>query len=120
MVTSAVCCLQCVTVLNSKCLSEEQLNSLITVLDKFLKEHFERAEERQLKRKDEDYDELVEEELLEEVPLLGRIGKRLSVLRALYMPFVYNFSVASWCQLTLRHLTIRKACSHVILRHVTT
>ncbi|EEC04565.1 Ran-binding protein, putative [Ixodes scapularis] len=76
---------QCVTVLNSKCLSEEQLNSLITVLDKFLKEHFERAEERQLKRKDEDYDELVEEELLEEddddVFLLSKVA---DILRSLF------------------------------------
>lgn len=76
---------QCVTVLNSKCLSEEQLNSLITVLDKFLKEHFERAEERQLKRKDEDYDELVEEELLDEddedVFLLSKVA---DILRSLF------------------------------------
>lgn len=79
---------QCVTVLGTKCLSEEQMNNLIGVLDKFLREHFERADERQLKRKDEDYDELVEEELLDEddedVFLLSKVADILRSLLTCY------------------------------------
>lgn len=64
------------------------MNSLIGVLDKFLREHFERADERQLKRKDEDYDELVEEELLDEddedVFLLSKVADILRSLLTCY------------------------------------
>lgn len=79
---------QCLTVLGTKCLSEEQINNLIGILDKYLREHFERADERQLKRRDEDYDELVEEELLDEddedVFLLSKIADILRPLLSCY------------------------------------
>lgn len=41
--------------------------TLVTILDKLLKEHFLRHVQRQEKRKDEDYDDIVEESLMDEV-----------------------------------------------------
>lgn len=49
---------KCIEVLGMGCLSNEQINELIRILDKTLKEHFERAVKRQEQRKDEDYDEV--------------------------------------------------------------
>ena len=43
------------------------MGSLVTLLDKLLKQHFVRFVERQEKRKDEDYDDIVEESLMDEV-----------------------------------------------------
>ncbi|XP_076311262.1 importin-5-like isoform X6 [Tachypleus tridentatus] len=57
---------KCIEVLGRGCLREEHMAELLKVLDKSLGDHFERARERQEKRKDEDYDELVEEELIDE------------------------------------------------------
>ncbi|XP_013772605.1 importin-5-like [Limulus polyphemus] len=57
---------KCIEVLGRGCLREEHMAELLKVLDKSLRDHFERARERQEKRKDEDYDELVEEELIDE------------------------------------------------------
>ena len=48
-------------------MSPAQLESLVQVLDGHLKDHFERAQLRLEKRKDEDYDEGVEEILEDEV-----------------------------------------------------
>lgn len=49
---------QCIEFLGNGCLSEEAMQELLKILDKLLKEHFERAVERLEKRKDEDYDEV--------------------------------------------------------------
>ncbi|XP_014663942.1 PREDICTED: importin-5-like [Priapulus caudatus] len=57
---------KCIEVLGSGCLNAEAMAELITTMNKILKEHFERAEGRHQKRKDEDYDEEVEESLLDE------------------------------------------------------
>ncbi|KAA0204007.1 hypothetical protein HAZT_HAZT011606 [Hyalella azteca] len=57
---------KCIEVLGSGCLSEEQTTELVKMLDKVLTNHFERANKRHEKRKDEDYDEVVEEQLLDE------------------------------------------------------
>ena len=43
------------------------MTSLVALIDKLLKQHFVRYTQRQEKRKDEDYDDVVEETLLEEV-----------------------------------------------------
>uniref|UniRef100_A0A023FS80 Putative karyopherin importin beta 3 n=1 Tax=Amblyomma parvum TaxID=251391 RepID=A0A023FS80_AMBPA len=86
---------QCLTVLGTKCLSEDQMNTLIGVLDKYLREHFERADERQLKRKDEDYDDLVEEELLDEddedVFLLSKVADIMRPLLSCYKEEFFPF-----------------------------
>uniref|UniRef100_A0A1W7RAB9 Importin-5 n=1 Tax=Hadrurus spadix TaxID=141984 RepID=A0A1W7RAB9_9SCOR len=79
---------QCIEVLGQGCLIDEHMNEVIRILDKKLKEHFERAQERQEKRKDEDYDEMVEEILLDEddedVYLLSKVADILHALFASY------------------------------------
>lgn len=58
---------QCIEKLGKKFITAQQLDELIHVLDGHLKEHFLRAQQRTEKRKDEDYDEGVEEILEDEV-----------------------------------------------------
>lgn len=50
---------QCIETLGHGCLAETQMAELLKILDKQLKEHFEREVERLEKRKDEDYDEVI-------------------------------------------------------------
>jgi len=57
---------KCIEVLGAGCLKEDQMHELMKMLDKVLTDHFERASKRHEKRKDEDYDEVVEEQLLDE------------------------------------------------------
>ena len=49
---------KCIEVLGRGCLSEPQMDELIKMLDKALTDHFDRANKRHEKRKDEDYDEV--------------------------------------------------------------
>ena len=58
---------QCIESLGKGCLNDQDMGSLVTLLDKLLKQHFVRFVERQEKRKDEDYDDIVEESLMDEV-----------------------------------------------------
>lgn len=62
--------LQCIEILGKGCLNAEMMTQLMQILDKQLKSHFERQNERQEKRKDEDYDDVTEEQLMEEVRTL--------------------------------------------------
>ena len=48
---------KCIEVLGIGCLNNDQMTELVRLLDKALKEHFERSVKRQEQRKDEDYDE---------------------------------------------------------------
>ncbi|XP_064614966.1 importin-5-like isoform X2 [Liolophura sinensis] len=57
---------KCIETLGKGCLSDEYMSSTIQNLDRILKEHFERQLKRQDQRKDEDYDDVVEESLLDE------------------------------------------------------
>ncbi|XP_013780072.1 importin-5-like [Limulus polyphemus] len=83
---------KCIEVLGRGCLSEEHMAELLKVLDKSLKDHFERAQERQEKRKDEDYDEIVEEELLDEddedVYILSKVA---DILHSLFSTHKQDF-----------------------------
>jgi len=49
---------RCIEVLGNGCLSPEAMQEILRILDKLLKDHFERAAARLEKRKDEDYDEV--------------------------------------------------------------
>ncbi|CAC5392691.1 IPO5 [Mytilus coruscus] len=60
---------KCIEKLGKGCLSQENMNLVISLLEKQLQSHFKKQEERHEKRKDEDYDEDLEEDLLEEVTL---------------------------------------------------
>ncbi|XP_013418000.1 importin-5-like isoform X1 [Lingula anatina] len=57
---------QCIEKLGNGCLNDHQMSELVRILDKTMKDHFERQAERQEQRKDEDYDDVVEESLLDE------------------------------------------------------
>jgi len=57
---------QCIERMGHGCLSQEHVDELVRILDKILLEHFERQTSRLEQRKDEDYDELVEETLVDE------------------------------------------------------
>ncbi|XP_074106518.1 karyopherin beta 3 [Cotesia typhae] len=57
---------KCIELLGTGCLDPAQMTELLRILDKLLNEHFERAVARLEKRKDEDYDEVVEEQLRDE------------------------------------------------------
>jgi len=57
---------KCIEVLGLGCLTNDQMQELMRIMDKSMKEHFERSVKRQEQRKDEDYDEVVEEQLLDE------------------------------------------------------
>lgn len=57
---------KCIEKLGRGCLSTENLQHLMQLMDKQLQTHFKRQEDRQEKRRDEDYDEDVEETLLDE------------------------------------------------------
>ena len=52
------------------CLTGEQIQDLVRILTKLLDGHFERQAARLEQRKDEDYDDVVEESLLDEVHVL--------------------------------------------------
>jgi hypothetical protein len=53
--------------MGTRALNEEQLNSIIKILNKNLAEHFTKQEQRQELRRDEDYDDETEDQLLDEV-----------------------------------------------------
>lgn len=59
--------LQCLEVLKCPCLQSDELQSLITILNKYLVNHFEKYDARETKRKEEDFDEVLEEILIKEV-----------------------------------------------------
>ena len=57
---------QCIEKMGKNCVNEEQMVLIVQIIDKIMKEYFERQSERQNQRKDEDYDDIVEESLLDE------------------------------------------------------
>ncbi|XP_077987293.1 importin-5-like [Glandiceps talaboti] len=57
---------KCVEFLGMGCLDEAQFTSLAKIMGDILDQHFKRYAERQEQRKDEDYDEVVEENLQDE------------------------------------------------------
>jgi importin-5 len=58
---------QCVDFMGPRALNEEQMTSVIKILDKYLTEHFTKQEQRHEQRRDEDYDDETEDQLLDEV-----------------------------------------------------
>ncbi|XP_047523500.1 importin-5 [Pieris napi] len=84
---------KCIEVLGTGCLSEESMAEVLRILNKLLTEHFERATERRQKRADEDYDEVVEEQLADEdnedVYGLSRVADVLHALMAAYRDAFY-------------------------------
>ncbi|XP_039296349.1 importin-5 [Nilaparvata lugens] len=83
---------KCIEFLGNGCLTEEAMQEVLKILDKLLKEHFNRAVERLEKRKDEDYDEVVEEQLLDEdsddVYILSKVA---DIIHALFTAYKADF-----------------------------
>ncbi|CAG4963657.1 unnamed protein product [Parnassius apollo] len=83
---------KCIELLGTGCLTDESMAEVLRILNKLLTEHFERATERRQKRADEDYDEVVEEQLADEdnedVYGLSRVA---DVLHALMSAYRENF-----------------------------
>ncbi|CAB3220948.1 unnamed protein product [Arctia plantaginis] len=79
---------KCIELLGAGCLSDEMMAEVLRILNKLLTEHFERATERRQKRADEDYDEVVEEQLADEdnedVYGLSRVADVLHSLMSAY------------------------------------
>ncbi|KAL1132390.1 hypothetical protein AAG570_010345 [Ranatra chinensis] len=83
---------QCIETLGKGCLSEEMMQELLRILDTLLKQHFDRAVERLDKRKDEDYDEVVEEQLeVEDNDDNFTLNKISELIHALFLVYGPDF-----------------------------
>lgn len=58
---------QCIETLGQNCLQPADMEEITKIINKFMLEHFERADKRLMARKEEDYDDGVEEQLADEV-----------------------------------------------------
>lgn len=69
---------KCIETLGPNCLSQEAMEEVLKIINRFMTEHFEKADKRVQARNEEDYDEAVEEQLAEEdetdVYLLAKIA----------------------------------------------
>jgi len=79
---------RCIESLGVGCLNEGNMKSLVEIISSTIKQHFEKQEERNKKRGDEDYDEGVEEQLVDEddedVYTLSKIGDLFHALFSTY------------------------------------
>ncbi|XP_049800660.1 importin-5 [Schistocerca nitens] len=83
---------KCIETLGSFYLTAETVGELIRIVDKIMKDHFENAAARQEKRKDEDYDEVVEEQLVDEnnedVYILSKVA---DIVHSLFLTYKADF-----------------------------
>ncbi|XP_077293524.1 karyopherin beta 3 isoform X2 [Arctopsyche grandis] len=83
---------KCIEKLGPGCLTEEAMAEVLRLINKIMEEHFQKAVERLEQRKDEDYDEVVEEQLEDEdsddVYCLSKVA---DVIHALMMTYRVNF-----------------------------
>lgn len=83
---SAFC--RCIEVLDSRCLSHDEMLLLVNLLNKKLVDHFEKANARAEQRKEEDYDDVLEETLEREddddVYILSKISDVVCTLLYVY------------------------------------
>jgi hypothetical protein len=86
---------KCIDTLGANCLSQEAMNEVLKIINRFMNEHFEKADKRAQARNEEDYDEAVEEQLAEEdetdVYLLSRVADIIhslfSTQKTLFLPY---------------------------------
>jgi len=75
---------RCIEILGRGCLNEQAMADLVKIMIATMTEHFERQAERNKKRSDEDYDEGVEEQLVDEddedVYTLSKLGDLIHAL----------------------------------------
>lgn len=83
---------KCIETLGANCLSQEAMAEVLKIINRFMNEHFEKADKRAQARNEEDYDEAVEEQLAEEdetdVYLLSRIA---NIIHSLFMTQKVSF-----------------------------
>ncbi|XP_058802795.1 importin-5 [Phymastichus coffea] len=83
---------KCIETLGAGCLGPQSMNELLRILDKLLNEHFEKAVARLEKRKDEDYDDVVEEQLADEDNEdLYTLSKIADIFHALFITYKSTF-----------------------------
>ncbi|XP_011878216.1 PREDICTED: importin-5 [Vollenhovia emeryi] len=83
---------KCIETLGAGCLSAPHMTELLRLLDKLLNEHFDKAVARLEKRKDEDYDEVVEEQLADEDNEdVYTLSKMADILHALFTTYKSSF-----------------------------
>lgn len=83
---------KCIETLGPNCLSQEAMEEVLKIINRFMAEHFEKADKRAQARNEEDYDEAVEEQLAEEdetdVYLLARIA---DIIHSLFLTQTTSF-----------------------------
>lgn len=83
---------KCIELLGTGCLSDKWMKDLLHTLEKNLNSHFENEIQRLERRKDEDYDEVVEERLaLEDTDDVYKLSKMTDILHALFVTFKTDF-----------------------------
>ncbi|XP_068157334.1 importin-5 [Drosophila tropicalis] len=77
---------KCIETLGPNCLNEDSMKQVLEIINKYLLDHFEKADKRYAARQEEDYDDGVEEELAEQddtdVYILSKI---VDITHALFM-----------------------------------
>jgi hypothetical protein len=85
---------KCVDFMGPRALNEEQMTSIIKILDKYLTEHFSKQEQRHEQRRDEDYDDETEDQLLDEDDFDALILSKISdIIHSLFKVYKTNFTV---------------------------
>ncbi|XP_050432076.1 importin-5 [Adelges cooleyi] len=83
---------KCIEQLGAGCLSDKWMKDLLVILEKNLNTHFENEIQRFERRKDEDYDEVVEEKLaMEDTDDVYKLSKMTDILHALFVTYKTDF-----------------------------
>jgi len=83
---------KCVEFMGPRALNEEQMGSVIKILNKNLTDHFTKQEQRHEARRDEDYDDETEDQLLDEDDFDALILSKISdIIHALFKVYKQNF-----------------------------
>lgn len=77
---------KCIETLGPNCLNEEAMKQVLEIINKYVLEHFERADKRLAARTEEDYDDGVEEELAEQDDTdIYILSKVVDIIHALFL-----------------------------------
>lgn len=77
---------KCIETLGPNCLNEEAMKQVLEIINKYVLEHFERADKRLAARNEEDYDDGVEEELAEQDDTdIYILSKVVDIIHALFL-----------------------------------
>ncbi|XP_056644461.1 importin-5 [Diorhabda sublineata] len=83
---------RCIQKLGPNYIDQESMTEILRIIDKLMKEHFERANDRHKKHLDEDYDEEVQEQLEdEESDDIYVLSKITDVIHSLFLVYRENF-----------------------------